>query len=72
MSLLQFPQWMRTSFTLVIVGVQLYMAYVYYFCNSKMFLNPAFSARASRDASSLVRYHLPTIGQIAEDWVADE
>ncbi|PBL01005.1 hypothetical protein ARMGADRAFT_1007081 [Armillaria gallica] len=55
MSLLQFPQWMRTSFTLVIVGVQLYMA-----------------ARASRDASSLVRYHLPTIGQIAEDWLADE
>ncbi|KAK0233227.1 hypothetical protein IW262DRAFT_61523 [Armillaria fumosa] len=54
-SLLQFPQWMRTSLTLVIVGVQLYMA-----------------ARASRDTSSLVRYHLPTIGQIAEDWLADE
>ncbi|KAK0478492.1 hypothetical protein IW261DRAFT_1483760 [Armillaria novae-zelandiae] len=55
MSLLQFPQWMRTSLTLAIVGVQLYMA-----------------ARAFRDTSSLLRYHLPTIGQIAEDWLADE
>ncbi|KAK0465169.1 uncharacterized protein EV420DRAFT_943902 [Desarmillaria tabescens] len=57
MSLLQFPQWMRTLFTLVIAGVQLYMA-----------------IRASRDAShnGLVRYHLPTIGQVAEDWLADE
>ncbi|KAG7450504.1 uncharacterized protein BT62DRAFT_517357 [Guyanagaster necrorhizus] len=57
MSLLQFPQWTRTLITLVIVGAQLYMAF-----------------RAFRDASrnSLVRYHLPTIGQIAEDWLAEE
>jgi len=56
-SLLQFPSWMRTFITLLIICPQLYMA-----------------SRAYRDAShnGLVRYQLPMIGLLADQWLREE
>ncbi|KIY71632.1 hypothetical protein CYLTODRAFT_368987 [Cylindrobasidium torrendii FP15055 ss-10] len=57
MSLIGFWQWLRTLYTWVIVFLQLFMAF------------KAFTGAAG---SSLSRYYLPYLGQLAEDWVADE
>jgi uncharacterized membrane protein len=56
-SLLGFWSWLRTFLTLSIILLELYMAF-----------------QAYRDAAhnGLSRFQLPTIGQIADDWVADE
>jgi len=56
-SLLGFWSWLRTFLTCSIMLLELYMAF-----------------QAYRDAAhnGLSRFQLPTIGRIADDWVADE
>jgi len=56
-SLIDFWSWLRTLLTLLIVLPALYMAF-----------------HAYRDAAhnGLTRYQLPRIGQMADEWVADE
>ncbi|KAI0068366.1 hypothetical protein BV25DRAFT_568042 [Artomyces pyxidatus] len=56
-SLLQLPTFFRTLFTLILIIPPLYMAF-----------------RAYRDAAhnGLTRFHLPGIGQLAEQWLQEE
>ncbi|KAF5375090.1 hypothetical protein D9758_000267 [Tetrapyrgos nigripes] len=56
LSLLQFPQWMRTVFTVLIWCCQVYMAVRTYLDAS----------------NGLIRFELPVIGILASQWVAEE
>ncbi|KAJ7487612.1 hypothetical protein B0H11DRAFT_2014101 [Mycena galericulata] len=56
-SLLQFPGWIRTILTLVIIGSQLYMAIRAYLDASR---------------NGLARFQLPYIGPIAARWLEEE
>ncbi|KIK71012.1 hypothetical protein GYMLUDRAFT_33117 [Collybiopsis luxurians FD-317 M1] len=57
LSLLQFPQWLRTFWTILLLACQLYMAF-------RAYLD------ASQDG--LIRYELPIVGSIASEWLAEE
>ncbi|KAF7306937.1 hypothetical protein MIND_00486400 [Mycena indigotica] len=56
-SLLQFPNWMRTLLTLVLVGLEIYMAIRAYIDASQ---------------NSLARFELPYVGPIAARWLEEE
>ncbi|KAJ6610897.1 hypothetical protein B0H10DRAFT_2165964 [Mycena sp. CBHHK59/15] len=56
-TLLQFPAWMRTLFTLLIISSQLYMAIRAYLDASR---------------NGLARFQLPYVGPIAERWLEEE
>jgi len=56
-SLLEFPSWLRTLFTLLIIIPLVYMTY------------RAFSDAAR---NGLARFHLPGIGPLADRWVSEE
>jgi uncharacterized membrane protein len=57
LSLLQFPQWLRTLCTILIVACQLYMA---------------FRAYIDASRNGLARFELPVVGHIASQWLTDE
>ncbi|KAJ3934619.1 MAG: hypothetical protein NXY57DRAFT_993483 [Lentinula lateritia] len=57
LSILQFPQWLRTFVTVLIFAGQLYMA---------------FRAYVDASQNGLSRFQLPIIGPIASQWLADE
>ncbi|CAK5280534.1 unnamed protein product [Mycena citricolor] len=56
-SLLRFPGWMRTIFTILLLGAELYMA---------------FRAFIDASHNGLARFQVPYIGPIAARWLADE
>ncbi|KII94356.1 hypothetical protein PLICRDRAFT_172005 [Plicaturopsis crispa FD-325 SS-3] len=56
-SLLSFPQWIRTLFTILVFLPAWYMA---------------FHAHRDANKNGLARYQLPKIGPIAEEWVQEE
>ncbi|KAF9270235.1 hypothetical protein L218DRAFT_1071697 [Marasmius fiardii PR-910] len=56
-SFLQFPQWFRTIFTLIVICCQLYMG---------------FHAYMDASQNDLLRFRLPFIGDIADRWVSEE
>ncbi|ESK88889.1 hypothetical protein Moror_13251 [Moniliophthora roreri MCA 2997] len=57
LSFLQFPQWIRSLFTIIIICGQLYMA---------------FRAYIDATRNDLVRFQLPVVGLIADRWVSEE
>ncbi|KAF4572902.1 hypothetical protein EYR36_007412 [Pleurotus pulmonarius] len=56
-SLLSFPSWLHTLLTISLVATTLYMAF-----------------RAYRDVthSNLTRFHIPSLGLLAEQWLSEE
>ncbi|KAJ7630954.1 hypothetical protein FB45DRAFT_1058866 [Roridomyces roridus] len=71
-SLLHFPGWMRTIFTLLLIGAQVYMASVILLL-LRLPLNPL-RTRAYLDAAQngLARFQLPYIGPMAARWLEEE
>ncbi|KAE9411128.1 hypothetical protein BT96DRAFT_1011790 [Gymnopus androsaceus JB14] len=57
LSLLQFPQWLRTFCTVLVLVCQLYMA---------------FRAYIDASRNGLARFELPVVGPLASRWLADE
>ncbi|KAJ4486164.1 hypothetical protein J3R30DRAFT_3444670 [Lentinula aciculospora] len=57
LSLLQFPQWLRTFVTILVFASQLYMAV---------------RAYTDASQNGLARFQLPIVGPIASQWLADE
>ncbi|KAF5390258.1 hypothetical protein D9757_002916 [Collybiopsis confluens] len=56
LSLLQFPQWLRTFFTILLLANQLYLAF-------RVYVDAQ---------NGLARFALPIVGRIASEWLTDE
>ena len=74
-ALLQFPSVLCTFLTLVLVTSCLYMVYVHHNRHTRCSADavcPSWRAYIDAAKNGLVRFQLPWIGPMAEQWVAEE